>query len=67
VRLLIQDNGRGFVSHAAGGPTRAGGMGLSGIAERVRILRGHLDIQSPPGGGTRIEIELPPPTPEERS
>jgi signal transduction histidine kinase len=66
--LHEQDNGRGFDRPIASqDPTQAGGLGLSGIAERVRILRGRLDIQSSPGGGTRLEIQLPPPTAEKRT
>ncbi|PWU08286.1 MAG: hypothetical protein C5B50_29850 [Verrucomicrobia bacterium] len=63
VRLLIEDNGRGFdLPAATQRPERAGGMGLDGIAERVRILGGRLQIQSTPGGGTRLKIDLPAPT-----
>jgi signal transduction histidine kinase/streptogramin lyase len=68
VRLLIADNGRGFDSQtASASPARAGGMGLNGIAERVRILRGRLDIEASPGGGTRLQIELPLPLAENKS
>lgn len=60
VRLVIQDNGRGFDFPAATqNPARASGMGLDGIAERVRILGGKLDLQSRPGSGTQMKIELP--------
>jgi signal transduction histidine kinase len=68
VRLQIEDNGHGFdPSTAHANPDRAGGMGLSGIAERIRILGGRLDIQSSPGAGTQLKIELPLPTTEKKS
>jgi signal transduction histidine kinase len=68
VQLRVEDNGRGFNRDAAaGGSSQAGGMGLSGIAERVRILGGRLDIQSSPGAGTRLKIDLPLPTAQEKN
>jgi len=60
VRLTVEDNGRGFVwPLKEGEPVH--GMGLSGIAERVRILRGRLEIHSAPGRGTRLGVTVPIP------
>jgi signal transduction histidine kinase len=42
-----------------GGADPAGGSGLRGLAARVEALNGRLDIDSPPGGGTRITAEIP--------
>lgn len=56
VRLIVADDGRGFVPTAA-----AGGIGLRNIAERVRILGGELRIDSAPETGTRLEITAPLP------
>jgi signal transduction histidine kinase/integral membrane sensor domain MASE1 len=42
-----------------GGADPAVGSGLRGLAARVEALNGHLDIDSPPGGGTRITAEIP--------
>jgi signal transduction histidine kinase len=42
-----------------GGADPARGSGLSGLAQRVRTVDGRLEIASPPGGPTRITIELP--------
>ena len=33
--------------------------GAAGLGDRVAALDGSLDVQSPPGGGTRIRAELP--------
>jgi two-component system sensor histidine kinase DegS len=56
----IQDNGKGFdldrVLHPES-PER--GFGLVGIKERVSLLGGQIDIQSKPGWGTLIRIEIP--------
>ncbi len=38
---------------------RSRGSGLSGLAQRVAVVDGRLDITSPPGGPTRITVELP--------
>ncbi len=57
--VTVQDNGRGFVPAAAG---RAGGgvrsFGLSGIAERVRMLGGNYTVRSQPGQGTTIRMKI---------
>jgi signal transduction histidine kinase len=42
-----------------GGATPAPGGGLAGLAQRVSTVDGRLDIASPPGGPTRITVELP--------
>ena len=42
-----------------GGADPAGGSGLRGLAARVEALNGRLDVDSPPGGGTRITAEIP--------
>lgn len=61
----ISDNGRGIMP----APGQSG-FGLAGMRERVAELKGHLDISSPAGGGTRIRARLPlavtpiEPTPE---
>ncbi|MGH3178035.1 MAG: sensor histidine kinase [Streptosporangiaceae bacterium] len=42
-----------------GGADPARGSGLSGLAQRVAVVDGRLDIASPPGGPTTITVELP--------
>jgi signal transduction histidine kinase len=59
VRLWIEDDGQGFAAGPSKSGLPTGGLGLSSIAERVRILGGHLQIKSVPGFGTRIEITIP--------
>ena len=44
-----------------GGADATGGTGLSGLADRVEVLSGCLDVDSPPGGGTRIHASIPLP------
>ncbi len=56
--LSIVDDGVGF------DPSRQRGMGLLGMHERVTRLGGTLAIESAPGKGTVIRVELPLEQPE---
>ena len=42
-----------------GGADPEGGTGLRGLADRVDLLRGELEVHSPPGEGTRIRASVP--------
>jgi signal transduction histidine kinase len=42
-----------------GGATASPGSGLHGLSDRVAALDGALRVASPPGGGTRLRVELP--------
>ncbi|MBI5030942.1 MAG: PAS domain S-box protein [Chloroflexi bacterium] len=58
VRLTIADNGIGFNLIAV--PYKdSHGLGLATIAERALALNGKCDIQSEPGKGTRVIVEVP--------
>ena len=58
VALTVEDNGQGFAPH---GPRlgRRDGIGLLGIKERVTDASGTFRLESAPGRGTRIIVELP--------
>ena len=59
VSLEIQDSGTGMsVEKLAAIRTHRSGVGITGMRERVRHLRGNLDIQSSPTG-TKISVALP--------
>jgi len=45
----------------AGGADPAAGSGLRGLVDRVEALAGRLRLDSPPGRGTRLSVELPLP------
>lgn len=68
--LELRDNGRGFTPPKRWLDLEAQGhLGLSGLAERVAAIGGHLHVSSAPGTGTTLRIEAPrpsvaPPDPE---
>lgn len=55
LELTVEDDGVGF-DPAARGDDR---HGLAGMAHRVQMLAGRLDIDSAPGQGTRITARVP--------
>jgi signal transduction histidine kinase len=58
--LIVEDDGKGFDLEAV---TRAGGraqrLGLLGMEERASLIGGRLTIESRPGGGTAVFVEIP--------
>ena len=52
LRLRVRDNGHG-------GADFVQGSGLVGLRDRTEALGGHLQLRSPPGAGTTLEITLP--------
>ncbi|AGZ43573.1 sensor histidine kinase [Actinoplanes friuliensis] len=52
LRLSVADDG-------TGGADPGRGTGLTGLAQRVAVVDGSLRIASPPGGPTRVTVELP--------
>lgn len=59
LRLVVRDNGNGFTPVERTVGSARGGFGLIGIAERARLLQGSAKVQSAPGQGTAITIEIP--------
>ena len=58
LRLVVSDRGPGFDMAAVRG---RGGLGLVNMQERAHALGGELRIQSRPGLGTEIFVEIPLP------
>ena len=54
VALTIRDDGCGFDTGS-----EHDSLGLSGMAERARLLGGELRIESQPGGGTALTLRVP--------
>jgi signal transduction histidine kinase len=59
VTLTIEDDGRGFGPEARGANASRSGFGLTGMAERARLLGGEFRVRSVPGRGTTIMVEIP--------
>ena len=55
VILEVSDDGEGFDPHHLVGQ----GRGLSNVTARARHLGGHLHVQSEPGQGTQIILDIP--------
>jgi signal transduction histidine kinase len=55
VRLVVQDDGRGFDTDRI----RDGGVGLLGMRERVALVGGRLTVESTEGAGTMLTAEVP--------
>jgi signal transduction histidine kinase len=53
-RLVVRDDGRGGATLGEGG-----GSGLVGLRDRIEALGGTVEITSPPGAGTTLEIQIP--------
>ncbi len=57
---VVEDDGQGFDLEAVQRSSADGrGFGLLGMRERVELLGGSLHIETAPGRGTRVFIELP--------
>jgi two-component system, NarL family, sensor histidine kinase DevS len=55
VAAVIEDDGRGFDP----GTGRDEGLGLVGMRERIGLVDGRLSVESGPGRGTTIAVEVP--------
>ncbi len=61
LHLSIGDDGIGMPPYATNAVNEPNGyhQGLLGLYERTQLLEGQLSIESEPGKGTRIDIEIP--------
>ncbi|MBI1256689.1 MAG: GAF domain-containing protein [Chloroflexi bacterium] len=55
-QLVIRDNGHGFSPDLSSAHE---GLGLRNMMQRARIYGGEVEIDSAPGGGTRLTLRLP--------
>jgi signal transduction histidine kinase len=58
LRVVVEDDGKGFIAGAADG-AEARGLGLVGVRERVTGLGGTLRVESGAGLGTRLTVVMP--------
>ncbi|HEY2899244.1 MAG TPA: PAS domain S-box protein [Polyangia bacterium] len=61
IRLVVEDDGRGFdVTEAQSGKQ----LGLLGMRERAHLVGGLMTVESSPGAGTTICVTVPMPRPD---
>lgn len=63
LRVQVQDRGKGFNAEQALAARNS--TGLAGMRERAELLGGEFTLESSPGSGTLITVELPLPAPGE--
>lgn len=61
--IAIADDGRGFTPNAQHADTERPHWGLVTMRERAQSLDGQCSIESAPGGGTRVLVKVPIPSP----
>ena len=59
LRIVVEDNGKGFDLSSVGDSSSKAGLGLTGLAERVKTLGGSHNVQSAPGSGTTVTVTIP--------
>ena len=72
VRIVVQDDGAGFDPELEGQErTGAKGFGLFSIRERLVLMGGQMNIESAPGKGVRVSLDVPlgaaQPSPQDES
>jgi signal transduction histidine kinase len=56
LKIIVEDNGRGFDAEAAAAQGR---LGLAGMRERLALVEGTLTLDSVSGGGTTLYLRIP--------
>lgn len=59
INITVEDNGTGFDPGKT--PENRSGIGLGNVAARVEYLNGKMDIDSRPGKGTTVIVDIPVP------
>ncbi len=59
VRAIIEDDGRGFEMEKVSGSSDERRLGILGMQERAALAGGKLSIESTPGKGTTVFVEIP--------
>jgi two-component system, NarL family, sensor kinase len=58
-KLIVSDDGRGFSSESLSRRREEGHLGLRLLADLAAEAGGRLEVDSTPGGGTRVTMEIP--------
>ncbi len=60
LQVGVEDDGQGFDPQALRADyARRGSMGMLNMLERAELLNGVLEVESAPGQGTRVRLEVP--------
>ena len=67
LRLVVTDDGAGFAARDAreelarltNGREPGSGLGMLGMRERALLIGAHLTVESAPGAGTRVTLDVP--------
>lgn len=59
IRMAIEDDGRGFAPEPAEQLVARGHLGLQSMRERAETAGGSFHLDTTPGGGTRLVVEIP--------
>jgi len=59
VQMQIKDNGKSFLVQRTLDAKKNNRLGLLGMRERVEMVGGRFSIESAPGKGTMIEVQIP--------
>jgi len=58
--LIVEDDGEGFdVAQVRASAQKRGRLGLYGMEERASLVGGRLTVESAPGSGTTVVVEVP--------
>ena len=57
INVVVEDNGKGFKAGKLS--NNSGGMGLGSIEKRVEHMEGQMEVDSTPGKGTSVIIDIP--------
>ncbi|MGQ0739031.1 MAG: tetratricopeptide repeat-containing sensor histidine kinase [Bacteroidota bacterium] len=57
INITVEDNGKGFDTGRVA--DEKAGMGLGNVAARVEYMKGKMDIDSMPGKGTTVIVDIP--------
>lgn len=57
INITVEDNGKGFMPDKVAEEKK--GIGLGSVESRVEYLRGTMDIDSLPGKGTTVVVDIP--------
>jgi light-regulated signal transduction histidine kinase (bacteriophytochrome)/anti-sigma regulatory factor (Ser/Thr protein kinase) len=59
VRLIVEDDGKGFLWDGEGVAQPPDRLGLLGMRERLALVGGSLEVETSPGAGTTLLVHVP--------